>query len=256
VYYHLGPAQKAVEAYEHAIALNPQYIPPYYGLGILYAAQLGNYGAAVEVFQRGLKHNPREAFLIASLGTTYARMGRFDEAIATLYQSIDIDPDSAFAYGWLSILYLHQKRYDDVIAACQREIAIEDSHNPRRLLGYVYDWLGRHDEAIAQLEQAVTLEPQDYEARGALSKVYRTVGRQPDAEEQYTIAREMVGQDDEYGQACFEAVTGNVEKALTLLEIGLARGQLQPGWACIDPEFAFMNDMPQFKALIMGSVNE
>ena len=60
----------------------------------------------------------------------------------------------------------------------------------------------------------------------------------------------MAGRDDEYGQACFEAVSGNLEQALTLLEVALTKGQVQPGWARIDPEFAFMNDDPRFKALI------
>lgn len=255
VYYHLGPAQKAAEAYERAITLNPHHINSYYGLGILYATKIGDYEAAVAAFQRGLEHNPSEAFLTASLGSTYARMGRFDEAIATLHQAIDLDPDSAFAFGWLSIIYLYQKRYDEVIASCQREIAIAESCNPRRVLGYVYDRLGRYDEAIDQLEQAVALEPQDYEARGALSKAYRTVGRQQDANEQYATGREMAGQDNEYGQACFEAVAGNQEQALTLLQVALTQGQLQPGWARIDPEFACLTDEPRFKALIMEHRN-
>ena len=135
-------------------------------MGILYSAQLGDYDAALEAFQRGLEHNPAEAFLVASLGSTYARIGRFDEAIAYLQQAITLQPDNAFAYSWLSILYLHLKRYDDVLAACQREIEIADDHSARRVLGYVYDRLGHYDEAIAQLEQSVTLEPEDYDARG------------------------------------------------------------------------------------------
>jgi len=250
VYYHTGPAQAAIEAYEQAIALERHYIDPYYGLGILYSAQLGDYDAALEVFQRGLEHNPGEAFLVASLGSTYARMGRFDEAIAYLQQAITLQPDNAFAYSWLSILYLHLKRYDDVLAACQREIEIADDHSARRVLGYVYDRLGHYDEAIAQLEQSVTLEPEDYEARGALAKVYRSVGRGQEANEQYAIASEMAGRDNEYGQACFEAVSGNLEWTLALLEVALTKGQVQPGWVRIDPEFAFINDDPRFKALI------
>ena len=255
VYYHLGPAEKAIEAYEHVIALDPHTIAPYYGLGILYSAQLGNYQAALEAFQLGLKHNAGEPFLTASLGSTYARMGRFEKAIAALQQAIDLDPDLAFAFGWLSIIYLYQKRYDEVIASCQREIAIAESHNPRRLLGYVYTLMDEHEQAIAQLERAVAFEAQDYEARGALSKAYRTVGRQQDADEQYTIAGEMAGQDNEYGQACFEAVTGNLEQALVLLGVALTRGQVQPGWARIDPEFASLTDDPQFKAFVRGSIH-
>src|SRR5687767_2159917 len=250
VHYHTGPMRTAIEAYEYAISLDPHYIDPYYGLGILYSAKLGDYDAAIDAFQRGVELNPAGAFLVASLGSTYARMGRFEKAIAYLQQAIALQPDSAFAYSWLGILYLHIKRYDDMIAACQREIEIEGSHSPHRLLGYVYNFLGRYDEAIAQLEQSVALEPEDYEARGALARVYRTLGRQEDADEQYAIASRMARLDNEYGQACFEAVSGNVEQALTLLKVALTNGQVQPGWVRIDPEFAFMTDDPRFKALI------
>lgn len=250
VHYYTGPVHESIAAYERAIALDPHYIDPVYGLGILYSAQLGDYTNAVAAFQRGLAHNPDDAFLTASLGSTYARMGRFDEAITTLQQVIVQDPNHSFAYSWLSILFLHLKRYDEAILACQREIEIEDAHSPRRLLGYIYTWRGDYDEAIVQLERSIALEPEDYEARGALAKVYRLAGRQQDAAEQYAIANAMAQRDNEYGQACFAAVTGDVDQALALLEIGLAKGQLQPGWARIDPEFAFMTDDPRFKALI------
>lgn len=252
VHYHTGPARTAIEAYEHAIALDAHYIDPYYGLGILYSAQLGEYDAAIEAFQRGVEHNPADAFLVAGLGSTYARMGRFEKAIAYLQQAIALQPDNAFAYSWLSIIYLYIKRYDDMIAACQREIEIEDGHSPHRLLGYVYSSLGHYDEAIAQLEQSVALEPQDYEARAALVKVYRSVGRQEDADEQYAIASGMARLDNEYGQACFEAVSGNLEQTLTLLKVALTNGQVQPGWVRIDPEFAFITDDSRFRALIEG----
>lgn len=250
VHYHTGPSTAAIAAYEQAIALDPHYIDPIYGLGILYSAQLGDYENAVVAFQRGLMHNPNDAFLMASLGSTYARMGRFDEALAALQQTTAQDPNSSFAYSWLSILFLHLKRYAEVILTCQREIEIEDAHSPRRLLGYIYTWRGDYDEAIMQLERSITLDPDDYEARGALAKVYRLAGRQQDAAEQYTIAHEMAQRDDEYGQACFAAVSDDPEQALALLKVGLAKGQLQPGWARIDPEFAFMTDDPRFKALI------
>lgn len=248
--YHTGPPEKAIEAYQRAIDLNRHYIDAYYGLGILYLAQLGDFEAGLKTFQYGLEQNPDNAFLITSLGNTYARMGRFDEAIACLQQAVQIEPDNSYAFGWLSIVYLHLKRYDNVISSCQREIEIGDAHDARRLLGYAYDMLGRHDEAIVQLERSVELEPRDYEARGALAKVYRTVGRQQDAQEQYTCARERASEDDEYGQACFAAVSGNVDEALPLLEVALNKGQVQRGWVRIDPEFIFISDDPRFKALI------
>lgn len=251
VAYHTGPPAAAIAAYEQAITLDPHSIAPVYGLGILYSAQLGDYEKAVAAFQRGLQHNPANAFLIASLGSTYARMGRIDEALAALQQASALDPTSAFVESWLSILYLHGKRYADAIAACQREIALEDAHSPHRLLGLIYDHEGQTADAIAELEQAIALDAADYEAQAALAKLYRDVGRHQEADEKLALANDLALADHaEYGQACVAAVSGDGDRALALLAVALAKRLVQPGWVRIDPEFAFMQDNPRFQALI------
>jgi Flp pilus assembly protein TadD len=250
VYERLGPTQAALEAYEHAITLDSQAIAPYVGLGIIYFDQIFDYEAAIKAFQRGLAHHPEDAFAIGLLGVTYARMGRFDEAISALQQAIHLQPDDTFAYGNLSILYLHRKEYAEMIGCCERELAIADGYDAHRLLAIAYDRLERHEEAVHQLEQSISLNPQDYEARGLLAKILRTVGRQQEADAQSATAREMVAQDNEYGQACFAAVSGNLAEALRLLEVALTKQQVQPGWARIDPELSMLTDDPRFKALI------
>lgn len=251
VAYHTGPPAAAITAYEQAIALDPHYIAPIYGLGILYAAQLGDYEQAVATFQRGLQHNRANAFLIANLGSTYARIGRIDEALATLQQASTLDPASAFVEGWLSILYLHRKRYADAVAACRREIALADAHSPHRLLGLIYDHQGQTKEAIAELEKAIALDATDYEAQAALAKLYRQVGRHQEAAEKLALANDLALADHaEYGQACVAVVSGERERALTLLAVALEKRLIQPGWVRIDPEFAFIQDDPLFQALI------
>jgi tetratricopeptide (TPR) repeat protein len=250
VCYHTGPPQAAVAAYARAIALDPHYIDPVYGLGILYSAQLGDYANAAAVFARGLAHNPGNAFLTASLGSTYARMGRFGEALAVLHAAERLDPSQAFTQSWLSIILLHLKRYDEAIFACRREIELADTHSPHRVLGYIHTARGDYAAAVGELERAIALAPEDYEARGALSQLYRMTDRPQAAAEQYAVAQELALRDDEAGQACFAAVTGDVDGALALLEVALARGQLHKGWARIDPEFACMTGDPRFHALV------
>lgn len=251
VAYHTGPPAAAIAAYEQAMALDPHDIAPVYGLGILYAAQLGEYEQAVAAFERGLQHNPEDAFLIASLGSTYARMGQIDKALTLLQQATALDPANAFAESWLSILYLHGRRDDDAIAACQREIVLHDAHSPHRILGLIYDAKGQTVDAIAELEKAITLDATDYEAQAALAKLYRSVGRHEEAEEKLALAHDLAQADHaEYGQACVAAVSGDGDRALALLEVALAKRLVQPGWVRIDPEFAFMQDEPRFQALI------
>ena len=251
VCYHTGPPAAAIAAYEQAIALDPRYIAPFYGLGILYSAKLGDYAQAVAAFKRGLQHNSGNAFLTASLGSTYARMGRIDDALATLQQAEALDPASSFVQSWLSILYLHRKRYDEAITACQREIALEDAHSPHRLLGLTYAARGETAAAITELEQAIALDAEDYEAQAALAKLYQQTGCHHEAEEKFALAQTLAQADHaEYGLACVAAVSGDVEQALTLLKIALDKGLVQPGWVRIDPEFAFVQNDPRFQALL------
>jgi len=220
-------------------------------LGILYSAQLGDYEKAVAAFARGLRHNPENAFLTASLGSTYARMGRIEEAIATLQHANGLEPANAFVQSWLSMLYLHCQRYDDAIAACQREIELADAHSPHRLLGLIYDAKGQTASAMAELEQAIALDATDYEAHAALAKLYRGAGRHQEAEEGLALANALAQADHaEYGQACVAVMNGEVDRALALLEVALEKGLVPLGWVRIDPEFAFIQDDPRFQALI------
>ena len=256
IHYRVGNPQPSIEAYEKGIKTDPHYAGCYYGLGILYATKLGQYDRAIEAFERGLAANPADTFLQASLGSIYARKGQIEKALKILAQVVRLDPMQSFALSWLALLYLHLGRYDDSMKASLREIEIEDNHDSHRLLGYCFHAVGRNDEAIAELERAIELEPEDYEARGALAKVYRESGNLPAAEKQYKSGLEMAERDDEYGQSCFHAVSGNIEQALTLLETGVAKGQVLPGWIRIDPEFAFIQDEPRFQALVAQEENK
>jgi tetratricopeptide (TPR) repeat protein len=177
-------------------------------------------------------------------------MGRFEEAIAGFEQSLARNPSDRFALDWMGIIYLYQKRYDDVIAMYQREISIEEAHSPHRISGLIYEHLGNQDLAMTHLERAIALEPQDYEARAALAHVYHAAGRHSEANELDALADEMALQDEEYGLACVKALRGNVDEAIALLEIALQKGLVRPGWARIDPEFAFIRDDQRFAALV------
>jgi tetratricopeptide (TPR) repeat protein len=250
VNYHIGTPEAAIAAYEHAIAIDPHFDHAYYGIGILLSAKLGQYEGAVAAFQRGLAANPDASYLQGAIHSTYARMGRLDAAMAAFERSLALNPSDTFALGWLNMILLRRKQFDDVIALCQREIAIKPEHSPHRLLGFALELTGRRDEAILQLEQAIALEPKDYEARAALARLYRSAGRLAEADEHERIAREDSTADEDYGLACVESVMRNADAALPLLKIALDQQQVQLGWVRIDPEFVFIDDDPRFRALV------
>jgi tetratricopeptide (TPR) repeat protein len=250
VSYHRGPAEAAIAAFERAIEIDPHYRAGYWGLGILFYAQIGDFAAAIVTFKRALAHNPAEVSFHNGLGSTYTRMGRYEDAIAAFERASALNPADTQSQTGLQIVYFHLKRYGEAIAAGQRAIALQPAHSPHRVLGFIYFIQERFEESVAHLEQAIALDPNDYEARGALARVYRHVGRLSEGEQQSVLGRDLAAQDDEYGQACFASVCGNREEALGLLEVALAKKQLLPQWARHDPEFAFIKDEPRFGALV------
>ena len=243
-------AEDAFAAYERAIAIDPRYAAPHYGIGMVQVFMRYDYDQALVAFQQGLEKSPDDVAFINQIGSTYALMGRFDEASAAWQRALVLDPNSLHALGWLSMLYLRQKRFDDVRAMCQRKISIKPEHSDHRLLGFALELSGRRDEAIPQLRQAVVLEAKDYEARAALARLYREVGRLEEADEHEHIAREDSTEDKEYGLACVEAVMCNTDDAVRLLKIAMAQSQARPGWVGIDPEFVFIDDDRRFQAVM------
>ena len=95
---------------------------PYHGLGIIYSTLVGDYQAALDAYQRAVALDPENEFTLAWLGMILARMGEIDRAVASLEETTRRQPNNGDALGFLAIVYLYQGRYDDVIAACRREI--------------------------------------------------------------------------------------------------------------------------------------
>jgi len=81
--------------------------------------------------------------------------GRLDEAIARYRESIACHP-TAEAHTFLGWTYSFQDRLDDAIAECEKAIAIDpDFGNPYNDIGSYLFKQGKLDEAISWLERAI-----------------------------------------------------------------------------------------------------
>ena len=95
-----------------------------------------------------------------------AQMAGRLEAAAELYlQSIRLHP-TAEAHTYLGWAWSFLGRVDDAIAECQKAIAVDpDFGNPYNDIGAYLIELGRHDEAVPWLKKAMTAaryEPRHY----------------------------------------------------------------------------------------------
>jgi protein O-mannosyl-transferase len=135
--------------------------------------------------------------------------------------------------------YIH--RWDDTLslARCAVQMA-PTAAMPHRALGDALDGVGRRDEAIAEYEQALAINPAGYQARVNLGKVLIETGRPKQAAEQLTealrirpglpdtllnlgVALAQQGQLDDAAARFTEAAKANPRDARALYNLGHLR---------------------------------
>ena len=132
--------QKGAEAaYEKAIALDPDYAPPYAGLAIVRTLafrggpedRASRVAESQELIAKALSLDPENADAHAAQGLLL-HMGidnDFAAAEAALTRAISLDPSLVFAYNWLSTVQSSQGRNDEGNATQDRALDI-DPLNP------------------------------------------------------------------------------------------------------------------------------
>ena len=174
--------------------------------------------ADIEKFKRVLEINPRNTFAWDALGGNYKALGQYDKAIHAFQQAVRLDSTKA--------LYFHQ-------------------------LGLVCAIVGRIEDAIAAFERVIDIDPNHGLAHATLGGYYRKYGNEELAQTHIEKARNLLGKDEnEYNRACLEAICGNTERSLELLELALKNKQTYVNWARKDPDLDFIRNDPRFRALL------
>ena len=141
--------------------------------------------------------------LLLTLGTLSWKQCRTYKDTETLWQtSLRINPDSSMAHNNLGFELLYKDgRVDEAMAEFQSALKI----NPRNAealanIGRVFSRIGRMDEAIVQYQKALEFKPNFPEAHSDLGNCFFAIGRIDDAISQYKKAFEF---KPDYAQACF-----------------------------------------------------
>jgi len=174
-----------------------------------------------------------------------------DKAIATYQRVTELNPKSARAWHTLGNLFRTSGRYGEALAAFDQAVALDPNREVFHYhLGLVYAALKRYDEAIRAFQKVVELNPDYNLAHCTLAGYYRRLGQENEAQKHITIALPTMKDETEYNRACFEAICGNNDQALALLNEALEKKQTTPDWVRRDPDFEFIRDDPRFQALV------
>lgn len=96
-YRNLNRYNEAIEDYDAAIRLNPEYATAFYNRGIAYDRK-GFHGLAIDDFDTAVRLNPDLSDAYNQRGIAYVRDGRYDIAIENFSEAIRLDPELDSAY--------------------------------------------------------------------------------------------------------------------------------------------------------------
>jgi tetratricopeptide (TPR) repeat protein len=159
-FYQTRDPDKAIEKYNKALELDPNFGRVLNGLGYTYAG-LENYEKAVEYFERYVSVSPGDANPLDSLADTYFLMGKLDESILKYKEAIKIKPDFYSTYSKIAYLYALKMNYAEALEWINKFIAMAPSPGTKRE-GYLWKgfyscWLGNLKNSLINLQRAEEL---------------------------------------------------------------------------------------------------
>lgn len=114
---------KAIEAHEKALELNPDFFQAWVNLGITYRHQ-GDLDRAEESYNKALTLEPDYAELHASIGALDIFKGEPEKAIVALERAIELDSQLAVAHSNLALAYAMVGRFEEAEASLQQAIVL------------------------------------------------------------------------------------------------------------------------------------
>ncbi len=158
-YQALGNHDAAVDCYEKALALKPDYFEALANLATTCGSQ-GRLDEAGSYLERAIALRPDIAELHYNLGNYYSDRQRRQEAIACYRRALTLKPDYAEAHYNLGIMLMEEPRLDEA-ARCFRAAVRSDSGYAAAYynLGLVLVKGEQRDEAARCFREAIRLNP-------------------------------------------------------------------------------------------------
>ncbi len=124
---------QALEAFQQAIKLNPEFAEAHFRLGLTYDA-LGeeqeaqaSYKKAVETYKKYLAtdENEKDPEAHYNLGQTYAGLHLYSEAVREYRQATRLKPDDAAIHYDLGLALMRLAQYDEASAAFSKSLELD-----------------------------------------------------------------------------------------------------------------------------------
>jgi len=155
----LGKFDAAIEAYNKALAIKPDYADAYYNMGNALQEQ-GKLEEAIEAYNKVLAIKPKYADACYNMGNALKEQGKLEGAIEAYNKSLAIKPDNAEAYSNMGVTLQEQGKLEEAMEAYNKALAIKpDYAEAYNNMGVTLQEQGKLEEAIEAYGKALAIKP-------------------------------------------------------------------------------------------------
>jgi TolB-like protein/Tfp pilus assembly protein PilF len=244
---------KARIAAEKALEIDSKLAEAHASLGVVRFQYDWDWEGAEREFKRAIELNSSYAPAHQSYADFLKSQGRFDEALSEMTYAGALDPLSlSINTGIGHVLYL-SRQYDRAIEQYRNTIKLDPNFIQARL------WFGRpflqkrmYNEAIAELDQAVSLSGGSTISLAMLGHANGTARRKDEAEKilEKLTERSKKQYVPSYWIAMIHVGLGDKDQAFAWLERAFQERSSWLAWAKVEPRFDALRTDPRFNSLL------
>ncbi len=154
----------------------------------------GRFAEAKTLFAEVLRLSPSNGAALTALGRLELLDHNDAEAIRLLEHALQLNPSDAESTYQLGVLYDRNGRSDEAVKLLRRAITLRGNYaDPYYQLGRIAFDKGNYRTALAQLETACHILPDQEAIRLLLGRTYQALGRDTDAKAEFAEVRLVKG---------------------------------------------------------------
>jgi TolB-like protein/tetratricopeptide (TPR) repeat protein len=236
---------KAQADARQALILAPDLAQAHVALALVSDNTL-NFTEASESYERALELAPGNAEVLGRSAEFAVNMGHFDAGIGAARRAVVLDPLARQSHTALGRALYTARRYEEAVAAFAEVISLEPDYTATYgERGLTYYGLGDLESARTSCETK-----RDYAlSQWCLAVVYDKLGRHADAEAELSKAKAALGDAAAYQYGVIYAQWGNRAKALEWLETAMRLRDSGLIYVKTDPLLDPLRKEPRFQAI-------
>jgi TolB-like protein/DNA-binding winged helix-turn-helix (wHTH) protein/Flp pilus assembly protein TadD len=256
-YAYMAPSETfryAKVAVRKALALDDSLAETHTSLAFVTLYYDRDWANAEREFRRAIELNPNYANGHHWYAEFLSLEGRHPEAIAESERARELDPLSNIINTWVGSRYFFAGQYDKAIEQYRNSLEMDPGFVPVHLvLGHALEQKHMFQEAITELERAVSLSGGSPIYMASLAHAYGVAGRRGQARKLFDDLWKLSKQRfvSSYDLALASLGIGETDRTFALLARAVEERSPRVAFLGVDPRFDALRGDPRFKELMI-----